>query len=188
MKGLASYRQAPLHTRNIFIATYRAEDDVIMIEGTLRDERLTEIYSVTTGEKLSPGIVHEITLRLLVEKHLEVKDVEVEFKRMPREECQETAMSLKPLIGRRISLGFTLWAKKTFGGPKGCTHLNGLLLAMAPAAVQGFWSVAVSRPLTLREASAVLDPTYLIDSCWVWRSDGPYAKEFRETLGLNQPS
>ena len=188
MKGLESYRQGAIHTRNISIATYRAGDEAIMIEGTLRDDRLMEIYSLTTGEMMPPGIVHDITLRLLVGQRLEVKEFEVEMNHVPREECREMLSSLEPLVGRRISQGFTLWVKKTLGGPKGCTHLNELLIAMAPASVQGFWSATVSRPLTLSEVSAVFDAKYLVDSCRVWREDGPLVQEFRNTLEGNPSS
>jgi hypothetical protein len=188
MKGLESYRQGAVHTRNISIATYRAGDEAIMIEGTLRDDRLIEIYSLTTGEMVPPGIVHDITLRLLIGQRLEVKDFEVEMKHVPREECREMTSSLEPLIGRRISPGFTLWVKENLGGPKGCTHLNELLLAMAPASVQGLWSATASRPVTLSEVTAAFDARYLVDSCRVWRADGPLVMELRKTLEGNPSS
>jgi hypothetical protein len=182
MKKLASYRQGAVHTRNISITTYRAGNDAIMVEGTLRDERLIEIYSLATRKMMPPGIVHDLALRLLVGQHFEVKELEVEVRHVPRRECREMSSSLKPLIGRRISPGFTLWVKENLGGPRGCTHLNELLLAMAPASVQGFWSATASRPITLSEVTAAFDARYLVDSCRVWRADGPLVKELNEAL------
>jgi hypothetical protein len=67
--------------------------------------------------------------------------------------------------------------KENLGGPRGCTHLNSLLLAMAPAALQGFWSSRTRKPVDLGQASKGLAKEYLIDTCWVWRSDGPLAQE-----------
>ena len=92
------------------------------------------------------------------------------------------AESLQPLLGRRISSGFTRWVKKNFGGPNGCTHLNALLLAMAPAAVQGLYSAVMTKPSTLNEASVLLDSGYLVDSCRIWRSDGPLVKELQSAM------
>lgn len=149
---------------------------------------LVNRQSLTTGEMVPPGIVHDITLRLLIGQRLEVKDFEVEMKHVPREECREMLSSLEPLIGRRISPGFTLWVKENLGGPKGCTHLNELLLAMAPASVQGLWSATASRPVTLSEVTAAFDARYLVDSCRVWRADGPLVMELRKTLESNPSS
>lgn len=184
MKKLAYYRDKAIHGRNINISTYPAGSDAIMIEGKLRDERLTSIFSITTGERIGPGVVHEIVLRLLIRgAKLVIEDLEVEYLHMPRQQCHKTADSLMGLIGHTISPGFTSLVKKTFGGPRGCTHLNALLISMAPAVVQGFWSMVASSPLTPAQVSGSMDARFLIDSCWVWRSDGPLVREFQEVLG-----
>lgn len=190
MKGLSSYKKWPVHTRTISIATYPAGDHAIVVEGKLKDERLTDIFSITTAERIPPGVVHDIVLRLLVRgPDLSIEDLEVEFIQVPREACRETVNSVRPLLGRRISQGFTSYVKKHFGGPCGCTHLNALLIAMAPAAVQGFWNQAVTRQMSPSEATHVMDTDLLIDSCWVWRSDGPLAGEFKKILsGREVPS
>lgn len=182
MKDLASFRKEAVHNRDITISTYSAGDESIMVEGILKDKRHCCIYSVTTGEQHPPGIIHEMALRLLLGTRLEIIDLEVDMPHMPRNECYEMARSLEPLLGRRISTGFTSWVKKTFGGPNGCTHLNALLLAMAPAAVQGLYSVAMMKPRTVHEASEILDSGYLVDSCRIWRSDGPLVKEFNAAM------
>jgi hypothetical protein len=187
VKGLAAYKDTSkdtsIHRRSIVISTYPAGLEAIMIEGVLKDERLRSIFSISTGEEIGPGVIHEIVLRLLIRgTRLTIDDMEVEYLHMPRTECHKTSDSLRGLIGQNISTGFTSLVKKTFGGPKGCTHLNALLIAMAPAVVQGFWSSVVSRRITPAQASKSMDAGLLIDSCWVWRSDGPLAREFQETL------
>jgi hypothetical protein len=183
MRSISSYGNKPIHTRSISVATYPADEHAIIVEGRLKDERLQEIISITSQEKIPPGVVHEIVLRLLVRgPKLTIEDLEVEYVHMPREACHETVNCLRPLIGRTISPGFTSYAKSTFGGPRGCTHLNALLIAMAPAAVQGFWNHAVARKMQPAEAAQVMDKHLLIDSCWVWRSDGPLVEELGRIL------
>jgi hypothetical protein len=182
MKDLVSFRKQPIHNRTITVSTYTAGDDSIMVEGILKDTRYCSIFSVTTGEQHPPGTVHEIALRLLLGTRLEILDLEVDMPHMPRNECYEMAQSLEPLLGRRITAGFTSWVKKTFGGPNGCTHLNALLLAMAPTAVQGLYSAAMMKPRTVSEASVILDSGYLVDSCKIWRSDGPLVRELKAAM------
>jgi hypothetical protein len=180
MKKILKGKGDPVHTRTITTTTYSLGDDTILVQGVLKDNRLAETYSITTGDKIEPGVVHELTISLLIKGHLlRIDAVDVEMNHVPRQDCIEMKNALQPLKGKRIAPGFTSWVKSSFGGPKGCTHLNALLIAMAPAAVQGFWTNRVRKPLNIREASRGMDAGYLIDTCWVWRSDGELAKRFR---------
>ena len=45
------------------------------------------------------------------------------------------------LVGLSIARGFTHRVRELFGGPRGCTHTTALLQAMAPIAMQCFWSM-----------------------------------------------
>jgi hypothetical protein len=183
MKEIPNDKKHPVHTRCITVTTYSLGDDSILVEGELKDDRLVEIFSVTTGEKMGPGVVHELIIRLVIKgPFFSIDDVDVEMRHIPREDCLALRDSLRPLIGQNIGPGFTRWVKDSFGGTKGCVHLNALLTAMAPAAVQGFWSHRVQQPLNIEEASRGMDPAFLIDTCWVWRSEGPVAEEFRDSF------
>ncbi|MBN1636094.1 MAG: DUF2889 domain-containing protein [Deltaproteobacteria bacterium] len=183
MADLRRFKNEPVHTRDIHITTYRIDDTRVMVEGVLTDNRKTETYHMTTGEMQPPGVVHDLIIRLLLGADLKIEDIEIDMNHVPRTKCRETSQSLKPLVGHRIAPGFTQWVKETFGGPKGCTHLNALLLAMASASVQGFWANRVGRKISLGDAiSQIKDPAYLIDTCWLWRKDGPLAREFEEAL------
>lgn len=178
MGDLKKHRGEPLHVRGITVTTYRVDDEAIMVEGVLRDDRLIPTFSLAKDAITEPGVVHDITIRLLIRGvGMVIEDVEVEITRVPRAVCLETQAALKPLIGQRIAPGFTTLIKKTFGGAKGCAHQNALLLAMASAAVQGFWVHHASRPTSLQTASAQADPRLLVNTCWVWREDGPLMRE-----------
>lgn len=183
MKEMDTDKKHPVHTRCITATTYSLGDDSILVEGVLKDERLVEIFSVTSGEKMPPGVVHELIIRLIIKgPFFSIEDVDVEMRHIPREDCMALRDALKPLIGHTIGPGFTRWVKENFGGIKGCVHLNALLIAMAPSAVQGFWIHRVKQPLNIEEASRGMDPSFLLDTCWVWRSDGPVAEGFINSL------
>ncbi|MCP3955971.1 MAG: DUF2889 domain-containing protein, partial [Desulfobacterales bacterium] len=116
---------------------------------------------------------------------LVIEDIEVEMPQTPREECRQTELSLAPVIGMPIKAGFTNRVKTAVGRAAGCSHLVGLLLAMAPAAIQGFWSNVVRRPYNPDDfAEHAMD--VVLDTCHVWRSDGPTVKEYRENFGLRK--
>ncbi len=183
MKRMCQGNLQAVHKRSVSITTYAAGDDAVIVEGVLTDNRLVDTWSITTGEKMEPGVVHDLAVRLLVEgPSLCIRDVEVDMDQVPRDECTHTRNSLEPLIGQNIAPGFTRWVKEHLGGAQGCTHLNALLIAMAPAALQGFWNARTSRRVDVRRATEGMAPEYLIDTCWVWRSEGPLASELRAAV------
>jgi hypothetical protein len=103
MKEIPNDKKHPVHTRCITVTTYSLGDDSILVEGELKDDRLVEIFSVTTGEKMGPGVVHELIIRLVIKgPFFSIDDVDVEMRHIPREDCLALRDSLRPLIGQNI--------------------------------------------------------------------------------------
>lgn len=186
MGDLKSLRKEKIHTRGIEIATYAVDDDTIVVEGSLVDNRLVDYYYLSTGEKKKPGVIHHMIIRLLVGgPALTIREVEVEMPGIPREECRETENTLAPVAGMMIAGGFTAKVKSLVGGKKGCAHLVNLLLAMAPAAVQGFWVLKVRKPVSVdafRNEEKLAQ--YLVNTCRVWREDGPLLEKLKKDIGI----
>lgn len=172
------------HTRSIMITTHPLEDDRILVEGELVDTRLREYY-LLSGEKKEPGVLHHMIVRLLCEGvRLKIVDAEAEMPGIPTEACGELAANVRSIIGLSITSGFTVKLKSAMGGTKGCFHLFSLLNAMAPAAIQGYWSNRARKPLSVRGISAKDVMKYLpLNSCYVWREDGPMVKRILEEFG-----
>ena len=187
MRSLKEARGTRIHNRTIDITTYAAGDLCIMVEGRLRDDRLVETHHFN-GETLPPKTYHHMVLRMLVRgPKLTIEDLEVEMPTAPREACLETLGMMAPLKGMCISSGFTARVKKLVGGPRGCAHVVSLMLTMAPAAVQGFWSYLAQNPSQAKLLTPKLSQ-YLIDTCWVWRQDSPALKRFREEFQQEAPA
>jgi len=166
------------HTRSLSISTYPVDEKTVLVEGTLIDNRFTDFYLITGGMK-PPGIVHNLVIGLLIEgPELVIRDLEVEMIGVPKEECIQTEKSLEPIIGLKIVSGFTNQVKNLIGGVNSCIHLVSLLLAMAPAALQGYWACTTKKkiPEELVKDSGKLSK-YMINSCWVWREDGPEVRK-----------
>lgn len=175
-----------LHTRDIAITTYACDDQRIVIEGSLKDDRLVESYSFT-GEKFFSGVIHHMIIKLLVNcSNLVIEDVNVEMISVPRDVCRETIDCLEPIKGLIITKGFIAKVKKIAGGKRGCTHLVELIQAMAPAAIQGFAAYR-SRKQTVYDPDRVkMVLAFLVDTCRIWREDGPLMEMFRKNLNKHK--
>jgi hypothetical protein len=164
-----------VHQRQISIATHTCGDDAIIVEGELIDRRLKPSYDFQ-GRQNPPQTIHHLIVRMRVEiPSLTISEVETDMPGIPREQCAETRDSLEQVRGIRLVQGFTVKIKEMYAGGQGCAHLVELLLAMAPAAIQGLWSAVSSKPVPA-EAAGMME-SFLTNTCWVWRKDGPAIRE-----------
>jgi hypothetical protein len=126
-----------------------------------------------------------MAIRLLVNcSNLLIEDVDVDLISVPREVCRETIDCLAPIKGLTITRGFTSKVKKLAGGKKGCTHLVELLLAMAPAAIQGFAAHQSQKPANFDPVRAKMILQFLVNTCHAWREDGPFVEMFKKKLTM----
>jgi len=166
-----------VHNRNVEISTFECKQGGIIVQAELKDNRLQSYYKFN-GEKSAPHLVHHMIIRMHVEgPGLTIKAIEAEMPGIPRVDCIETQKSLDIVKGMSIAPGFTAKIKQILGGANGCSHLTTLLLAMGPAAVQGYWAHFARKPLPEKLPADTMNQ-YLIDTCWVWRKEGKLAKEF----------
>jgi hypothetical protein len=172
-----------IHTRQITVTTYDTSEDAIIVEGVLKDDRLKEVYR-PAGETIPPGTVHHMIIRMKVTRpRLTIEDIDVDMPTVPHDECPETRNSLKPVIGMRITSGFTNSVKDLVGGAKGCAHLVALLVSMASAAVQGTWT-ALSRNPQQPSGYMAKAMNAIVDTCRVWRRDGPKLADYRKKSNI----
>ncbi len=187
MSSLMQMAADKAHERTITVATYPAGDDRVIVEGRLVDRRLKDYYLVT-GEKRDAGEIHHMVIRILVEiAGFTIEDIEVELVATPRDECAEVQGSLDVIRGEKITKGFSSRMRSLLGGTKSCTHLLTLLISMGPAALQGIFSSRAQKPMEM--ASFISDPDRtrffmktLLNTCYVWREDGPALKKLRDTI------
>ncbi len=186
MKSPWESKGEKVHTRSIDVATCVYDAQRIIVEGSLRDERFRDSY-MTTGEELPRGVIHHLSIKLLVNCfNFMIEDVDVDLLSVPREFCRETADCLAPIKGLTITKGFTLKVKKIAGGSKGCTHLLELLQAMAPAAFQGIAAYRAKTVSGFDPARAEITRKLLINTCHAWREDGPLVERINRMLNQHQ--
>jgi hypothetical protein len=167
----ADKRREPVQSRTIEIHIYDLGDHQVNVEGQLRDRRMVP----PRGSIDHPALIHHLIARLWVRgPDLTITAAEAEMKQVPRNSCPEILPGLQHLVGLRIITGYTQKVKELIGGVSGCSHLTNLILTMGPAAVQGYWAAYGRKP----GARSLTNPAILrvIDSCHVWRKDGPLAQ------------
>ena len=171
-----------IHGRTISISTYEHDDQRIVVAGFLKDDRFVDTR-VITGEAFPRGTIHHMGLWLLVNcSTLVIEDLEMELISVPREICRETMGFLAPVKGMTIARGFTAKVKKLAGGEKGCAHVLELLLAMAPATLQGVATHRALNPSRVDSGQAKMILKYLVNTCHVWREDGPFVAAHRKWI------
>jgi hypothetical protein len=179
-----------IHQRVLDLSTYALDDEKVVVEGSLRDERFRPIYDLS-GQKREKGVIHHMIVRLLVGGiPLRVLDAEAEMPHVPLPLCVTTRESVKKMIGLKIKSGFGEKVHTLIGGVKGCAHLTHLLTVMAQEALHGYWTHKMRKPEpppgSLEEIEGL---SYLLNSCSLWREDGPIMQEIKDFLeGREAPS
>jgi hypothetical protein len=166
-----------VHNREVSIRTYDLGNHRILIEGRLVDHRYRPTHNET--EEL-PKIVHDMVVRLKVKgPGMLIEEAEAQMPHHPKEECTMVLPWIGKLAGMRVAKGFTAKVKEIIGNTKGCAHLTSLVISMGPAVVQGYWAAyAVGREkISLRDEAV----KKIVNTCYVWREDGPIVKELGET-------
>ncbi len=182
-----------LHDREHRVRAYRRSDDLLMIRGAVRDQKPPGLYIELDPDPLT---IHHMQIELDVTfPALEIVRAEVEFLTYPNETCGGITEHYEKLVGLSIARGFTHRVRELFGGPRGCAHTTALLQAMAPVAVQCFWSMqASSARRTGAGTTDALTSTpsraswqMNVDTCHVWASDGEHVAEVEAGGALSVP-
>jgi len=177
-----SLKGRKIHSRNIQVSTYETDTEDLIVEGILKDDLLIPHYD-SYGENRPPNTVHHMVVRMLIgTASFQIDDIEVEMPVFPHKGCDETAKSLDRIKGMKIAPGFTDKVKNMLGGTQSCSHLKTLVLSMASAAVQGFW-VHRTKDRGSPGKTPDLMNRYVVDTCRVWRKDGPLAQRRMEEAG-----
>jgi len=177
------------HTRTISISTIDKKDH-IEVTGTLTDIRHCDYY-LLNGQHRDGGILHDMSLVVkLSVPDLTITDIEAKLCTAPRDDCFKTDETVKAFIGLQVKGGFSSAVRKAMTSPQGCTHLNHLMITMAPAILQGYWAVqAQNKPGKKLEGKsrdrAQMMTAFLKDSCYAWREDG---EAFQRLIALMNKS
>jgi hypothetical protein len=168
-----------LHDREYRVRAFRLTADRILIQGAVRDQKPPGLYLQIDPDPLT---IHHMQLSIEISfPQLKILAATTHFESHPREECPSIVGHYEKLVGLSIARGFTHRVRELFGGPRGCTHTTALLQAMAPIAMQCFWSMHAAGARINGEPDPMLDTRRnndqmwrkSINTCHVWDEHGP---------------
>jgi len=173
-----------LHTRDYETRVYQLSDRELLVRGVVSDRKPPGLYVESDPEPLE---MHQMQLELQVSlPDLTITQARVLFETHPHSNCPRIADDYEKLVGLSIARGFNHKIRDLFGGPKGCTHTNALLQAMAPAVVQSTWSLSVRRsragnesPGTRNQAERDKRITANTNTCHIWSENGEHIAALR---------
>ncbi len=177
LKDIISKR-SKIHTRDINLTTYPHTDSRVLVHGELKDQRYIPVFDVT-GKVKAPGIIHHMSVTLLIDPDpLTIIQAEAQMLTVPLTECRATLDRVELLCGIEIKSGFSSQIRQIMGGNRGCTHLCGLVVAMGQEIVHGWLTQKRSKKSPVPASlDHVKEKGFLIDSCRIWKKDGPKMKE-----------
>lgn len=180
-----------LHDREYRVRAYRKAADRVLIRGAVRDQKPPGLYLADDPEPLT---IHHMQLDIEVAfPTLEIVDAGVLFETHPMRGCPTISEHYRELIGLSIARGFTHRVRELFGGPRGCTHTTALIQAMAPVAMQCFWSMraadARERGIDDDDAPDSDDGMWRmnIGTCHMWAEDGDHVADLEAGKGFDVP-
>lgn len=127
-----------LHVRAVTYEGYRRSDELFDIEGHLTDVKDHD-YSLLTGVRRAGDPVHDMWIRLTIDREYLIRAIEVRTDEMPYPgACDRITPAYDKLIGASLLHGFRRTLQETMGGVQGCSHLTELLSHAPTAAIQMF--------------------------------------------------
>lgn len=191
-----------LHDREYRVRAFR-KDPNLLIRGAVRDQKPPNLYFA--GDP-APLTIHHMQVEIEVAfPSLEIVAASVHFETHPNDVCPVITTHYDELIGLSIARGFTHRVRELFGGPRGCTHTTALLQAMAPVAVQCFWSMSMSdaRRRSRERAKSADDIDFVpkvmtreereaqwrmnLNTCHVWADDSEWVDQIRKGASVPPP-
>ena len=171
--------EAILHDREYRVRAFRRSADRIVLQGAVRDQKPPGLYLMDDPDPLT---VHHMQLSVEIAfPSLEIEAVTTHFESHPHGECPQITGKYDGLVGLSIARGFTKKVAALFGGPRGCTHVTALLYAMAPVAMQCFWSMKASSAVLEGRENPMFDAgsgerddmwKAIVNTCHIWDENG----------------
>lgn len=170
-----------VHTRTIQVKCYETDENSLVVEGYLLDERLFPYLIHALNERRDAGPMHHfvVTMELSV-PGMKILSLETRMPVTPDAACRDISEAMQGLVGRSIRPGFTNEVMGLIGREAGCLHLTQLILAMGSAAVQGLWTVFSRERGGKRPPLPRTDLSMLMNSCYMWRENGPFLEKIRQ--------
>lgn len=166
-----------LHTRRITCEGYERDDGLWDIEARIVDTKTYAYTEPYRGRREAGMHVHDMELRLTLDRDMVVRDIEVTTNDAPYNACPTVAPGYKALVGAKVGAGWRRAVTEAVGRTRGCTHITELLMPAATVAFQTIGSWPKDGDVATEAApDHHRKKPYFIDGCKAWASDGEVVK------------
>lgn len=163
-----------LHTRTIVCEGFEREDGLYDIDARLVDTKSFAFEHSKRGTVEPGSPVHDLRLRLTVDRDRVVRDIETSSDVAPYDDCQTVGPAYKALIGAKLSTGWRRAVNEAVGGTKGCTHLRELLM---PVATVAFQTMEGGQRAVNRARDPAAPAPFFMNQCKAWSASGELVRE-----------
>jgi hypothetical protein len=158
-----------IHRRVLDLRFYRRSDGLYEVEGSLLDTKAHPFRRQLAQQDTPPGApLHDITLRLVIDETLHVRDAVATMQVTPFGVCREAATTVLQLKGLHIGRGWNRKVRELLGGAASCNHLAELLGPMATTVLQG---LAPQRQARINEPEQHQARMAKVDSCYAYAAE-----------------
>ncbi len=169
------------HLRDLALRGYEREDGLLDVDVHLTDVKTYNSFSPERGTVPAGEPVHDMWLRLTVDRGMTIVDCVATMDSTPHGFCTGAAPNYARLIGLNLAKGFLKAAAARLGGVEGCTHLREVLQQVATVAFQTMISVAgLDQPNARPNGSFSL--AGMLNTCYAFDENGPVVADFRARL------
>jgi len=165
-----------LHDRRYEFQGFRRTDGLWDIEGRMTDTKTYSFPNDYRGEIKAGEPLHDMRIRLTLDEHFIVTDIEVSTDGSPFAICGDVAPNFAVVKGLKVGSGWNKRLKELLGGTRGCTHHVEMLGAMATVAYQTMWGQLAREKKKAQEPEGARRPGFL-DTCHAFASDGEVVKK-----------
>lgn len=162
------------HRRQIEVQVFARDDGLWEVDATVFDAK-TRVTQMADGPRPPGAPIHDMLLRLVVTRELEIVEAGSETRAMPYPgSCSEHGDAYRRLVGLNLLKNFHREVRARLGGTQACTHLTELAQVLPTAVVQGFAGEVIDTRGTVDGAAQ----PFQLDRCHALRTDGPAVREF----------
>lgn len=161
------------HRRNVDVQVFARGDGLWEVDAVLVDTK-TRTLQMSDGPRPAGTPIHEMLLRLVVDRQLNVLEAGSETRWMPYPgTCGNHGDAYAAMVGLNLLQGFHKTLREKLGGVRGCTHITEMAQVLPTAVVQAFAGEVID---TRGQAEGASKP-FQLDRCHALRSDGPVVQQ-----------
>lgn len=152
-----------LHWRRIDFHGFLRSDGLLEVEAQLTDRKTHDFAPPSGVRTVSAGeFIHDHGLKVVFDNDMVIRKVDTAIRSYPYRECTGGGDILQALVGLRIGPGWSTELRKRLPASEACTHLREMMIPLASAAYQTFFSVQDDQasPVDMGEKPKKIDSCY----------------------------